>query len=513
MVKFFKRSRLPVAWLGCLLVPLPLLAQTPTMPVPRSGMVPLSAEQLVQWIAVSNLSAVSARLQTNSSQQLMQAEQALYDPIFRAKARVDDNKRPRSTDEYVVLDQLSGKQTENLENSRSVENGFTFKMPTGAQLEVSHLMRYRESNLLLDASKMENRGILTLNFKQPLLRGAGRAVTEIDLQLQELDYAFERHRLVNELTSAATEGLTAYWQLHRALRGLSVRKISVDTLQKLGQMVARRVEGGFAPRTELLDADIALTSRQTELVRAERASLESQSRLRSMLSLAPFDHAEVSFEPQIQIQLEAPEDTHLEQRLQRPVETWPSYQMALMRQRQEQLRLNFARNQVNPDLSLEVGYNRNSLAQAGQTAFRQSFLNIYPGWSVQLGLEVPIGNDRARSRASSQALKAERADMELQAASNSIRNDVMTRWQQLQLTQREAQQLRKDVATREKLLEADRAQYELGRARFRQVLEREEDLNEARLRLLDGEIRVELARMSLSQADATLLDRYGVMAR
>ncbi len=52
--------------------------------------------------------------------------------------------------------------------------------------------------------------------------------------------------------------------------------------------------------------------------------------------------------------------------------------------------------------------------------------------------------------------------------------------------------------------------FESGKTRLRDVLEREIELNISRQRFIETAARVEIARISLKTADASLLDDYGV---
>lgn len=467
---------------------------------------PLSPQALVRLVAVRNAAAVNAGLQQAVSANLLQAEQALYSPKLLARVRTDSVNRPRSDDEYSLL-------TPNgplVARYKSLDVGLQFKLPSGAALDLSHQLNDRQSSTFQPPNSVEYSGTLSLVLKQPLLRNAGRAATEADLRIAELDQQLDVQRFSKSVLESAGEGMNVFWQLHRAIQGLSLREVSMGSLRKLQADVASRVDAGFAPRTELLDMQIALSARETELVRAQRAVLEAQSRMRGVLNLGADTATEASFMPQVPPG-EAPiSRDELGARLEKARASWPVLQLALLRRQQEGVRLQFARNQALPDLSLEVGFNHNSLRDQLNAAWKDSISNKNPGWFAAISLDMPLSNQRADARLAAQTVRLEQADAEVQAADRSLSNDLLTRIQQLQSTLSEARLQAQDVRAREALLVADQAQYQLGRARIRQVLEREDDLNESRLRLLDSDVRVELARLALMLADGSLLSHYGV---
>ncbi|MDM7942444.1 MAG: TolC family protein [Hydrogenophaga sp.] len=471
---------------------------------------PLTPQALVRLVAVRNAAAVNAGLQQAVSSRLFEAEQALYSPRLLARVRTDSVNRPRSTDEFTQLTELINPGGPLLARYKTLDVGFQFKLPSGALLDLSHQLNDRKSNLFLPPNSVEYAGTLSLVLKQPLLRNAGRSATEADLRIAELDAQLDVQRFSKEVLESAGEGMNVFWQLHRAIEGLSLREVSMGSLRKLSADVASRVDAGFAPRTELLDMRIALSARETELVRAQRAVLESQSRMRGVLNLGADTPAEASFVPQLPSVVAPITREEVSLRLEKARSSWPVLQLALLRRQQEGIRLQFARNQALPDLSLELGFNHNSLRDRLNQTWKDSFSNKHPGWFAAISLDMPLNNQRGDARLAAQTVRVEQADAEVQAADRSLSNDLLTRFQQLQSTLSEARLQGEDVRAREALLVADQAQYQLGRARIRQVLEREDDLNESRLRLLDSEVRVELARLALMLADGSLLDQYGV---
>ena len=84
--------------------------------------------------------------------------------------------------------------------------------------------------------------------------------------------------------------------------------------------------------------------------------------------------------------------------LQRLLAQWPSYQIARLRAEQEQLRLDHARNQQLPDVSVELGYNQAGFAPSFRRALESSFGDQHQGWYVGMSVEVPLGNGGPRSR-------------------------------------------------------------------------------------------------------------------
>jgi outer membrane protein TolC len=107
-------------------------------------------------------------------------------------------------------------------------------------------------------------------------------------------------------------------------------------------------------------------------------------------------------------------------------------------------------------------------------------------------------------------LKVNQGLVEFEGVRSALRNDVSNRWQQMLSAQREVVLLEKEVNLRERLLQAEREQYRIGRVRLSRVIEREDELTQSRQSLIDSSTRFELARLALDAADGSLLRKHEV---
>lgn len=482
--------------------------------LPSTGVYRLAPADLVQWVAVRNAQALSAALQTQVAERLLDSERALYAPVLFSSARRENVDRPRNQDD-PLQSPFFGEQQDLKEKISTLAVGARTLLPTGAEGSLSYQWLERRSNAL--GNTQEYVGTATVSLRQPLMRNRGRAATEADLRVVELEREIDVLRYRASLLEASGDALNAYWQLHRALEGLEIRRASLDTVEQLFEDVERRVRGGFAPSTDLLEARIANTSRRADLTRAERLVAEAQSQLRTILNLAPAGPAALAFEPTASPRLAVDRSVPLEVRIQAARERWPDLLIAMLRERQERVRLGLAENQRMAALDVEVGFNWNSIGvddgngyDGMYSIWNASRLSHAQGWYAGVEFEVPLGNREAAGRADAQGFRLQQARLEAVSVGNALGQDIAMRWQQLGSALTEAQELGRDAELRAQLLEAERAQYSLGQARLSEVFDRVEELNESRQRLVDARTRLELARLALLIADGSLLDAYGL---
>jgi outer membrane protein TolC len=174
------------------------------------------------------------------------------------------------------------------------------------------------------------------------------------------------------------------------------------------------------------------------------------------------------------------------------------------------LRLDHARNQQQPDVALELGYNQNGFAPSFRRALESSFGDQHQGWYVGVSVELPLGNAGPRSRREAQQLKRDAARLLMESEARTLGNEWATRSTQRDTSLRELALLRQEVGSREALWQAERSNHALGRARLRQLLEAEDRLNDARSRLIEAEVRAQLAELALQALTGELFTRFGV---
>lgn len=469
----------------------------------------LDLTQFVQWTVLRNASANAARLQAEASEKLTQAERALYDPTAFSRLRRDVYDHPRTYEERTQSLTNVDKESA-LEQINATDVGVRGKLPSGATFELSHDLHRRASNLLATREDREYRGTLTLAVKQPLLRGAGRQMTEVAIRVAEKEQQIEQQRFVKQLLDTVGEAASTYWQLYRAQQMLAMRQRAVRSAMELRDIAQRLVDRGFAPRVDLLEADVAIGSRETEVARAQQQLVESNARVRNLLNMSAVERPQMRFTPVQPLRPQAPAAAAAPEPPPQLADTWPAYRIAMLRLEQEQIRLDYAKDLQRPDLSLELGYSRNSLSGGFRPGLETSLHNRHPGWYVGAALEMPVGNDGAREKSGAQMLKRDAARLQAEGEATTLGNEWMSRVAQLKAISQERQQLQQEVQGREKLLEAERMHYERGRARLRVLVETGDRLEDSRLRLLDADVRLQLAELSVRALTGRLLESFGV---
>jgi outer membrane protein TolC len=489
-------------------------ADAPPKPVPTAvnagngpavPVVKLTAGNFLKLLVMRSLDVQYSRLNANIAKHNEAAEAALYEPAEFVSLRREGRYRQRSLEE---LQQNSSSITNLDEANSSEEIGLHGKIPSGAEVSLSYKLARKRNNLIpqnsLGLYDSEFTGLLSLTLKQPLLRNAGRNVTETDKRVAELESRAALQQLMQQTLKTSIDGLTLYWQLHRAQETARLRQDALDASESLLADTQSRISAGRTAASTLLEVQGVILNRKAELVRSMQALREAQSKLLTAINLVADDTAPASTTPQWHSpdQTTPPATDVKDQILSR----WPPYQIALIRQEQARIRLDFAQNQIKPSLDLVMSYGATGLGYDRTSAVKSSTGGRFPDWFVGLNLELPMrANQKAQEQYLAQAQRLEQAALELVAIDNAFSNDLSVRMADLRNAQTVFELSRSEVELRQKIFEHEQQRIQIGSGSISSLIQKHSDLIEARQRLLENQIRYEVALASWQYTNGTLL--------
>jgi outer membrane protein TolC len=484
-------------------------------PPTLSGELELSPRQLAQLVALRNPEIRYSRLGVDVAGYLSEAEAALYETVFFSTMRGTDVERQRSVEERISS---AAALSVLYERSLTTEAGVRQRLLTGGEMTVSYRVLRRSNNIIESSTNRQQdtewTGALVVNFKQPLLRGAGRAVLETDRHVADLEHQVQWAQFRQQVLKSTAEALNFYWQLQRAQDARRLRDDSVVNVRRMARDVDARIEAGRAPATSRLEISGMVLARESEFTRAEQAAREAEARVMTALSLsaAAQPGLRIKAVPVALPRLDQVES--LPEALDRALTRWPPYVVSQLRLQQGRLRLQYAQDQRRPQLDFNVSYNATGLAYDRVAAERLSVRDRYPEWTVGLNFEMPLGGSgRASHQAAAQAVRVMQSELELEAIRTSLANDLAQRRDELEASLRVVDQMQQDLALKQKLLDGERERYSLGFGQLGQWLQRENEVVESRQRLAEAVMRAQLAQVAWQFAQGSLLDQYDIALR
>lgn len=499
--------------LGLALACCPAAAQKAPAAAPLAGVVTLSPKLLLQLVVSRSAEVNFSKVQIEVASQLSAAEAALYEPIAYSTARKDGGPRQRTVEERIASISTSNQSILH-EQVKTAEAGVRTRLPTGADLSLSYRLRQRSNNIIATASSTDTEydGAVTVTFKQPLLKGGGRDVTETDLRVARAEQRIALLQYQQQLLKTGADALSVYWQLYRAIEVEQIRQQALDYAHLVEADTKARIDAGKLASSNSIEAKAAVLLREVEQIRAVQGVREAESRLETVLNISGLAERQLSLvvrggEPE----LGAFELGTAEQRYQRALERWPALGIARLRYEQAGMRLAFAKNQSLPTLDLILNRSNTGLANDNRTARELAEQARYPGWSIGLNLEIPLeGNQKARSQYRAQGARTHQAEIEIESIRTALANDVRTHWEQAIGGRREVTRMHSDVALRAELLRIEKVRYDSGLGQLSQLLQRESELTDSRQRLVESNSRLGQANDALLSADGSLLEHYDI---
>lgn len=352
---------------------------------------------------------------------------------------------------------------------------------------------------------------LQLVWKQPLLRGIGYSAARGILR--KAREARNAAALAKAATAATVlRDLTnAYVELAFANEDLAVRRDLAEAARDQLARVDANIKAGKMPPSARAEVEVAAGSRADDVYISEKSVLDQSLlvRLASGLPIGTGDTIIVNGD-QLDVAVQVPS---MEDALRRAHDGNPQLLAAQAQGRTARIDVEVTENGILPQLDLTVSAGPIGSADDPSTAFDQ--LVHFDSYAVtaQLAYHETLGRRAVRG-----AAKAARETWrKTQLTEADIRAQVDLAVVQLQSFAVQAQH-RLDVLTpttqaADLDLAAERARFEVGRSTNFDVLRRQQEVAEARLRHARARADLLEARAGLEAATGEILLRYGVVIK
>lgn len=129
-------------------------------------------------------------------------------------------------------------------------------------------------------------GMLGVSITQSLWKDAFGAATSLRHQRESLQYQLEKTSLELQRRQALIELETMVWDLVYFQEEQKQKKESIDRAKKIVQWVSRRVNDGIGDKSDLLNAQALLASRELQYVSSVDESRATLEKIRSFLNLS-----------------------------------------------------------------------------------------------------------------------------------------------------------------------------------------------------------------------------------
>lgn len=392
---------------------------------------------------------------------------------------------------------------------------------SGGQLELSQQFGWQQTNSTYFVPPQQGTSRIVLGFTQPLLRGQGEAYNRSLVCLAETDHRISRDELNRQIQAHLLEVARCYWAIYleRAvlLQKLKSYNRAKDILKRL--KLRQAID---ASQSQVKAADAAFTDRRSDLLRSVASVKNAEARLRALVNdptLGDFSSFEL-----------VPKDSpsfHLinldvNSAMAEAIDQRPEIMQALKQIHAASIRMNMARNEVQPVLNLVTETYVAGLAGGGDVglAWTNQFTTGEPGYSIGLQYEMPLGNRAALSRES-------RRCMEFNQLQHQYKVTLETVGLEVQIAVREVETSQRELVSKQQVVQARADQLDYLTKRWERlpnedvasslmlenILSAQDRLTQAEYEYLQSQISYNLSHINLRKATGTLYQYETVNTR
>ncbi|HKV06580.1 MAG TPA: TolC family protein [Thermoanaerobaculia bacterium] len=466
----------------------------------QNGVLPLSLDQAITIAVRQNLGLVIERYTRQQSRLGITQSMGIYDLVSQASLEHADTQQ-------AALDVFQANQSE----SDDVSFSFRQRLPTGGDVTVGYAAGRTET-----PEDPRRPGITesytsgtTFSFVQPLLRDFGRIVNERNILVARYNDRISREEFERQVTLLTQQVVNAYLSLVEARQQLGVAQESMNLARELHERNRIQVDVGTLAPLELVQSEAAIATRDVDIINATSTVGDAADDLRQLLNLPPGPLWQAEIQPTTEPQVE-PLTVNVEEAIATAYAERPevrSQEIAVQRFELDSL---FFRNQMRPNLDLNVRYGTGGFGLEFGDALDQITGLDFPTWSVSLDFAYPIQNRAARAASAIADIDVDRAKTQLEQQRTVVATEVRQAARALDTAVKQIEASRISREFQVKNLEAERKRYENGMSTSFQITQIQEELTRARSREVSSVITYRRALTEYYRATGRLLEVEGI---
>jgi outer membrane protein len=410
----------------------------------------------------------------------------------------------------------------------------TQKVVTGGSATLSFRNTMSDSGRAFQVINPSYNSEFRLILTQPLLKNFGPKANRYGT-LQAIN---QKDVSVSVLKSKIIEMVydveQTYWTLYSAVENLKVQENALEQSREIHKRNMEAARIGAKSAIDVLNSEAQVAQYEDSIVAARRQVEQYETHLRALLNLpseAPFsagalipsdkplvEKMEITFEAALKRALDQrPEIIQLEKQLESNAND-----------------ISYNKNQLLPQLDLQ--FNLWSPGQSGvkyiyqdnnpfsgiivdkvvgsrMDALREALKTTYRNWSLNLTLDVPLGNVFSRANLAKAKLARERSLVQLEKQKQTIAYDVAQAIKNLQNSERKIQTSAASRELQEKRLAAEMQRYQLGLVSVEWLINYQSQLTSARTSEIQALIDYKIAVANLERVMGTTLKSKGLKFR
>lgn len=460
---------------------------------PSGPQLELSLEDCILKALRNNLNLKAEMI----SPEIAEKNVALASERFMPTLSLNYNAQSTRSASYSFLDASDEVKTQ--------QNDYSFQInqniPFGGSLSASLYNYVSDTNRRFQTINPRFGSTLRLNLNLPLLKDFGYRIGRREIVVANYSREISEENFQRVLENTIYNVEAAYWNLVYARENLKVRQQSLQLAQELLEKNKIEIEAGTLPPIELLTAESEVSTRQADILEAEAMVRNAEDQLRFIINL-PAERADakkVQLVPTDSPTIEKLEVGY-EEALNTAIMKRPDLQALRVDLRAREFNLDYAENQLLPDLRLQASYwspgisgdqilyqDNNpytgiivgKIPGKKSDALRDALDFKYQNWSVGLTLNLPVSNILSRSYFAQASLDLKQARLRIKNQEQQLDLEISTAVRAVQTNYQRALAYKAARELAQKKLEAEQEKFKVGMSTNYLVLQYQRDLANA----------------------------------
>ncbi len=354
---------------------------------------PVELHGLVQDAMIYSPQVLAIKAEAHVQYHVVGQEEARFDWTTFLDTTFDDLKDPVGN--QLALGNVPGDRLK--DRNLSIGGGLRRRNRHGGEFEMSQRIGRQRQNSQFFTPNPQGNSRLELQYRQPVLNGAGAVVNESQIVLARITANQSEDEVVVALQDHLVQVTEAYWTLFRARAEYLQRHKLLQSSEGVLRKLEGRNEVDTIPR-QILRARAAVARTQSGIQRALSRIRDAEAQLRLLVNSPNLlNSGAVELTPQISPVICTNPDV-LQHSLNAALQNRPDISAAIRQMRSSGVRLGVSRNELLPRLDLIVSsYVSDITASSISRSLNGQFGDARPSYSVGFEFEVPLGNRAAKS--------------------------------------------------------------------------------------------------------------------
>jgi outer membrane protein TolC len=377
----------------------------------------------------------------------------------------------------------------------------------GGRLSIDGESRYKHSTDDMGSSD-QYLDTITATYVEPILDGRGSDVVRSAVAQARIARDSAALLRTQSAIGVVRDVVSAYWELVFAQRDLEIRKSSLDLANERLRRTQAGIKGGGLARTEALEVELVVATRQEEVIGAELTVVDRSIELRRLVGM---EIGPKQLALSTSTDLDVPSQSwDLDALLDNAFRTSPELALLTEQGKNATIEVEVTENGILPTLDLSVSAGPVGIDDSAYGAAKNMVVFDDYGAGLTLSYRQSIGNNAATgaaraARAQRQKIKIDETDARAQIAQSLTQAVLLA-----EAAVRRVEIAGKAIELAQQNIVAEQSRYSLGKSTNFDVLLRQDELKQAQLRESRAIIDWHKASTVIAAIDGDVLAQLGI---